>query len=218
MSAVLCTASCIQSEKRMNPLKGVSAAHKGRGGAPEIAAVEHQIEEPGEPFEALHVRKRDVPSGGRRRGRIPVDHFECRRVSVDGGSPQALQDTHLDFVHAGGEQAVEAVGKAGHGFAGQAGDEIAVDVHTGCGNQPLEVPQGAVHVLFSSHAGCHFRVKGLRRLRVARRRTGTLPADRTVDRSGDRGRFRNAQKVFDIPVEKKRRMRSAFPAWMGCGR
>ena len=63
-------------------------------------------------------------------------------MAGDGGAAQAFEYAELDFVRLQGVEAVKTLREAGQGFAGQAEDEVSVQVGVAVFDQPVDVFAG----------------------------------------------------------------------------
>ena len=90
-----------------------------------------------------------------------VEHLVFVVVLGDGGSAESFEDADLDFVWAQGNEPVEAGSEAVECFAGEADDEVGVDVDAGVVAEPAKVGFGFGVVLLSMDAGGDFGVERL---------------------------------------------------------
>ena len=95
-------------------------------------------------------------------GRLGViDHAPGLGVAGDRRAAQALEQAELDLMRAQGVQGVKALGKAGQRLAGQAENQVSVQVGVRLRHQPVQVGQGFGVVLPARDALLHLGVEAL---------------------------------------------------------
>ena len=151
------------------PVAEVQKSRKGRGvlpdeggGEEEVAAVGDEVPESGESAQTLHGGEVDGSGLKNLVGRVgTIDHLVLGVVADDGGAAEALEEADLDFLGAERKQAIEACGEGLEVFAGEAGDEVGVDVNAGLVAQEFEVVFDALRVLPAANALADFGVEAL---------------------------------------------------------
>jgi hypothetical protein len=146
---VLCQSQSLKARKAANGEGRLAAV----AGCLEAAGIGQQVPVAGEAGEALDGR--GIDDGGLLHGvgrRAVVEHAVGGAVPGDRRAAQAFQDAELDFVRAQGVEAVEALGKTFQRFAGQAEDQVGVQVGGAVLDQPGEVGTGLVVVLAARDA------------------------------------------------------------------
>ena len=104
-----------------------------------------------------------------------VNHLPFGVVPDNRRAAQPLQDANLDFLRAERDELVEAGGKTFDGLAGQAGNQISVDVDAGFCTEEMEIVRELVVILPAFDQATHFLVEGLDadlELQRARRKFG----------------------------------------------
>ncbi len=153
----------------MKPEGEVHEAGKGGGVLPEewscfqeVAAIGDEIPETGKEAEAAQGRVVQATGLLNLVGRIgAVDHSPLRIVADDGGAAKALEHADLDFLGIQRNKAIKTGGKAREVFAGEADDQIGVDMDAGLLAQESQVGREAVIVLPAVDAGGDIGVEGL---------------------------------------------------------
>ncbi len=131
-------------------------------GAGEVARIGEQIPEPGKAPEPLHGWEVQEPVGQQVVGWIwIVDHAVLGVVSCERGAAEALEDADLNFLRAEAHESIEAGGQALERFAGEADDEVGMEMGGGLGAEEAEVLRGACDVLATMDAVGDVRVEGL---------------------------------------------------------
>src|SRR5262245_5375323 len=105
-----------------------------------MAAVGDQVPVAGEAAEALH--RGEVEEFGLEDlegGVGAVDHAPLGVVADDGGAAEALEDADLDLLGVEGDESVEAGGEGVEVLAGEADDQVSVDVDAGVVAEEMEV-------------------------------------------------------------------------------
>ena len=94
-------------------------------------------------------------------------------VPGNGRAAQALQYAQLNLMRSQRMQLVKALGKAGQRFAGQAKNQVGVQVGVGLIDQPGKISHGFGVVLFARNALLHIDIEALNahlKLQHARRK------------------------------------------------
>ncbi len=133
-----------------------------RQAAAKAARIGDQIPHPRRAHQPLHLPRIDAVGGAHRVRRLGVELQPIGSgVARDRRTAQALEDAELDLVRAQRHQAVETGGKARHVLAGQAGDQVHVQVGPALGAQPAQVVLGARVVLPPCDQLLDGRIEGL---------------------------------------------------------
>lgn len=134
---------------------------QGQGGA-EAAAVGDEVPVTSETSEALDGGEIEVAMGEQFVGRVGViAHGPFLVVTLDRGTAEAFEEAHLDFLGIEADQTIETGGEAFEGFAGQADDEVGVEVDAGVLAEEAEVILQPFEVLATGDAGADFGIEGL---------------------------------------------------------
>ena len=124
----------------MTPAKGEPPRQSSGSASAEVAAVAEDVPELRKAPQPLHRGKIDEPCLQHFVRRVrAVDHAPLAIVADDRRAAQAFQNADLDFLRAELDQPVEAAAEARHVFAGQARDEVGVNVDAAVLPQPAEI-------------------------------------------------------------------------------
>ena len=138
------------------------ALQQQRQRAAESARVGHQVPVAGQAHKTLYLvpaEHRGLLNGIGRLG--VVDHAPGLGVAGDRRAAQALEQAELDLMRAQRVQGVKTLGKTGQGLAGQAKDQVGVQVGLGLSHQPVQVSQGFGVVLAARDALLHLGIETL---------------------------------------------------------
>jgi hypothetical protein len=134
---------------------------QGKGGG-EAATIGDEIPVTGEAAEALDGGEIEVAIGEQFVRWVGiVAHGPFLVVTLDGSAAEALEQAHLDFLGIQADQTIETGGKTVEGFAGQADDEVGVEVDTGLLAEEAEIILQPIEVLASGDAGADIGMEGL---------------------------------------------------------
>ena len=113
---------------------------KQRGSQREVAAVGDEVPVACESAESLHRGKVDDAGAQDFVGRVvAVDHAPGFVVSDDGRASESLEDADLDFLRLQVDEAIKALRETFDRLAGQANDQVRVNMNAGVIAEPAEV-------------------------------------------------------------------------------
>ena len=117
-----------------------------------------------------------------------VDHLPFGIVPDDGRAAETFEDADLDFLRIEGDETIESGGKIFDAFAGQANDEVGVDMNACLLAQEMEIvlEAGVILATFDERAdGFVERLNANFELQRAGRKTGNHFAQRGGQAVGD---------------------------------
>ena len=133
-----------------------------------------------------------------------VDHAPLGVVPHDRRATQTFQNADLNFLRPPGIKAIEAAAKSREVFAGQADDEVGVNVHAGVVAQPSQVVGQAIVILPTGNTRLDLRIQRLDphlELKRARRELGDECPQRFRQPIGNH--FKMNEQAGRVAVEKE---------------